>query len=662
MLFGWDTETCPIRPGWLAPPLVCLSWADQEGNDGLLHRKDVPSFFRKEVLTRRSTLVNAAFDLGVVGSAFPELMTPIFDHLLNDGFQDAMLRQKMVDIAYGKYSTNSKPKFWRPPGADRPKQVRYNLSDMHHYLCGSPLEKDEWRMRYAEFHDLPIDQWPEGAKRYAIDDAHATVHVHAKQDEKYEEEIFIDEFRQVRGHFGLHLIACWGIRTDPEAIERFGDTLTETFERTRDALRKVGIVRESGSRNMKLVKAKMFADLGVEGCKLTKKGDELYKQLVRDGAPKEEARRVALTENDHKYVSTDAESCEDATDAALKDYHEYSHVMKLRSTYIPLLTRGVQVPIQTYFESLLESGRTSTSPNIQNMPRAAGVRECFVPRPGTIYVGCDYDLAELRSLAQVCLDMLGYSSLAQALNAGMDPHLMMAAELMGSTYEEALHLKKNGSEEEKAHVKEMRTLAKALNFGFPGGLGAKTFCAFAKGNYGLTITQDQAKELKKTWLATWPEMQDYFSAVNNMMSERVVDPNDPENTRTYGYVKQVRSQRLRGRVSYTQCCNTFFQGLTADATKDALFEIARHQFCVPESPLYGTHTVNFIHDEYILEAPVERAHEVAMALRDIMVEVYNRWTPDVPMTAEPYIMHRWHKDAEAKYNKKGRLIPCDKAA
>src|SRR5690606_32482748 len=117
-------------------------------------------------------------------------------------------------------------------------------------------------------------------------------------------------------------------------------------------------------------------------------------------------------------------------------------------------------PIHSYFEVLRETGRTSSSnPNLQNLPRVDGVRECYVPRPGNVYISCDYDKAELHTLAQLCMDYFGESKLAEALNNGIDPHLQMAANILGIPYEEA----KDRLKAKDKEVKDTRQMAKAAN-------------------------------------------------------------------------------------------------------------------------------------------------------------------------------------------------------
>ncbi len=651
-MIAWDTETCPIRRGLLAPPLVCVSWASPDGRDGLVHRKEAEPLLRKKLLSDEMTLANAPFDLAVVGNEFPKLMPLVFEALAEDRVYDVLNRQKLYDIAHGRYSSTSKPKFFTDAEEQR-KKVFYSLDCTHQRLCGTPLEKDDWRMRYVEFWDVPISQWPEGAKFYSVEDSRAALRVHQEQDKLPDaDDLFVDQFRQARAHWALHLMACWGIRTDEKAVRELDERLQREWEEAKGQLVEAGLVRKNGKRYMKAVKELMFEALG-EDCHLTDKGELLFvDELARseDKGPVEVKREI-LTMNDYKYVSTNAESCEEAAlvgQGLLKSYHSYVHIQKLRTTYVTAFWTGVDLPIQTRFESILETGRTSSSkPNIQNLPREIGIRECFVPRKGCVFGVVDYDLAELRSLAQVCLEMVGYSKLAEALNAGFDPHLSVAAQILGISYEEALERKNAGDKE----IKEYRTLAKAANFGFPGGLGAKTFIAFARGTYGVVITEEQAIALKAQWLEMWPEMRAYFKMIDSLLHDS-------------DGISQYKSGRCRGGLSYTQACNTFFQGLTADAAKEALWEITKRQFCDPKSALYGTHLVNFVHDENILEVEEWRAHEATLEMRDIMVEVYNRWTPDVPMTAEPVLMRRWSKGAPdvCPRNDDGRLIPYEDAA
>jgi DNA polymerase I-like protein with 3'-5' exonuclease and polymerase domains len=142
--------------------------------------------------------------------------------------------------------------------------------------------------------------------------------------------------------------------------------------------------------------------------------------------------------------------------------------------------------IRSSYRTLVSTGRTScTKPNIQNMPREPEFREMFVPRPGYKFAVLDYSVIELRTLASVCLRRIGRSRLAEVISEGIDPHMYTAAMMMNLSVGEFAQLPPD--------IKKFkRQAAKAINFGVPGGLGAKRLAVYAHANYGVELTVDQA--------------------------------------------------------------------------------------------------------------------------------------------------------------------------
>jgi DNA polymerase I-like protein with 3'-5' exonuclease and polymerase domains len=321
------------------------------------------------------------------------------------------------------------------------------------------------------------------------------------------------------------------------------------------------------------------------------------------------------------------------------------------------------------------------------------------PRGALVYASADYDGLELRTMAQACLLLVGESNLARVLNAGRDPHLEMAASMLGMSYEQAKAIRKGDDKEAAARVDNARQAGKVANFGFPGGLGLEKLVLFARKAYKVELSQEpdptrpgrSARELKQTWLRTFPEFRKYFQAIGALESQ------DGTITLTHFF-----SNRIRGGATYTAACNSFFQGLGADATGNAAFLISEACYtptpCLhcegdgceraPEdggcarvasqvchschgtgvSPLYGTRMVNYVHDEFILECPEERGHEVAHELVRLMVTGAAPYLPDVPASAEPKLMRFWSKDAKQVWKDDPgvpggkRLIPWPKAA
>jgi DNA polymerase I-like protein with 3'-5' exonuclease and polymerase domains len=65
-----------------------------------------------------------------------------------------------------------------------------------------------------------------------------------------------------------------------------------------------------------------------------------------------------------------------------------------------------------------------------------------------------------------------------------------------------------------------------------------------------------------------------------------------------------------------------------------------------------------VHDEIVIEAPEERAHEAAMELARLMIVAMKMWCPDVPARASPVVSRCWSKDAEQVWEN-GQLVPWD---
>lgn len=612
-----DTETGLIRRALLVPPLVCVSFARENGESGVVLHKDAKKLCRS-LFKGKSLWANAPYDLAVIGNRFPDLIPLIFDALQNDRVYDVIIRQKLIDIAHGRYYG-----FYRGPD-DKAVKIGYSVADMAKRHCGVLMDKgeDTYRLRYAEFIDTPVHLWPKEAYDYAEGDSKILWPIFKVQEEENQDENMLSsQFAQSRADMALHLMSAWGIRTDRDAVEALDERTFKEWQEIAEELQEHGLIHNRGARNTKLAKKLLIDAVGPENCKLTPTGlkklsyDYTHEDAVKDG-----------------YVKLDEESCEESGEEILKKYARFGGLIKLRSTYITTLWKGVDYPIQSRYEVLRDTGRTSSrQPNMQNLPREPGVRECFIPRDGNVFIFSDYSLAELCSLAQMCIEVCGYSRLAERLNAGFDPHTDMAAQIMGISYEEAIKLRKNGDK----HFKQMRTLAKAADFGLPGGLGPDSFIDFAKASYGVVITREEAVDLRNKWHQAWPEMREYFAWIDSLMDGR-----------GRAFVQDERTGFFRGNISYTVTCNHWFQSRTAFSAKAAMWEVCRRQFAVPSSALYGTHTVAFIHDEIGIEAPEGVAHEAAMELESVMVEEFTKFHPDLAdaVAASPSMMRRWYKE------------------
>jgi len=115
-----------------------------------------------------------------------------------------------------------------------------------------------------------------------------------------------------------------------------------------------------------------------------------------------------------------------------------------------------------------------------------------------------------------------------------------------------------------------------------------------------------------------------------------------------------RSGRIAGRRRYTQACNVFVQGVAADGALKSFYEITKTCFD-RNSIFWGCRPVLFIHDEIIVEAPLEKASQVAVEVQRLMQENMQIFTPDVPSSCSPSMALRWYKNAEPIYDENGVL-------
>jgi len=615
-----DTETYLIKGG-NTPPLVCLSYAVQ-GKEGAV-RCGVATGREVRVILEgalKSTLPlvlhNAAFDFTVLMRAFPDLTPALFEAMRAGRVHDTKIRERLHKIAQG--GTGDGAEITASGG----RVTKLSLAGLAWKYLGLDLsakkEQGSVRYEYDSLAQQSAQEWPKEAVDYAALDALTTLMVFRAQEADLPPEELVDEFPQVRADFALSLMGTEGILVDQDAIGGVEDALTALVDAEKQALVDAGILRPQGTLDTDAVKG------------------------IVERAHVAQGREVPKT--DKGEVSCAKEALEGSEDPRLVRLVAYKEASKLRDTYLPALRWAARMDgrLRTSYQSLMQTGRTSSKePNLQNLPRAGGLRDCFVAGEGRVLVLCDYAAAEMRTLAQCVLDLCGKRTpLLEMYQArpDYDPHAHFGGFLLGLSYDEMRARLAAGDKE----AKKMRQRAKPANFGYAGGMGAQTFIAYAA-QYGVALTLDEAQELKDKWLQLY-DMRPWFNEADRASKgDGVVVP---------------RSLRRRGRVGYTQACNTPFQGLAADFAKRALFECARECYADPASPLYGCRPLVFVHDEIILEAPEERGHEAAMRLKAIMQDAQAHYCPDVPPCAEPALARRWLKDAEPVWVD-GRLVPWE---
>lgn len=645
---AFDIETHLIKPGMVFPKIVCVTLSD--GKTKKIHLASIGTMEILRLLQDPDVVLvghNVSFDLGCIVAEAIEMgqdphwvLSLVFEAYAADRIVDTMVRAMLVAIAEGKFQEFD--------GQRRGKQFSLDILALN-WLHRKIQKQDTWRLHYAALEHTPLAQWPQDALDYAITDAEVTWLVDeaitqwAIAEGQANGEI-PDEFRQARAAWVLHLMAGWGVRIDESLVK----TVRENLEAQRKA--SYSVMDTWG----------IFKKDKYGGYKLTKKGArqkdlKRLRALIADGYA-QQGEEPPLTDggkSGKKEIQTSADAARESGHVAAIAYADVVSADKLLNTYVPILERGAGgMPVTSNPNVLVASGRTSwQNPNWQNPPKVGGIRECVIARSGFVLCGADLDTVELRALAQSCLEILGYSEMAAALQRGEDLHLALAAEFMGIDYPTALARYQANDPQ----VIQERDTAKKVNFGLPGGMGAPKFAVTCINN-GTPLISDpnaplsdhiaRAKILRDAWFRKWPEMRAYLNHAGQIVGD--LGPS---------MIEQPWSGRIRGGLDYCSCANTYFQGRVADGTKLALWRVAYACYVDTTSPLYGSRLVLFLHDELILEVPEAKLHECGDELVKILCAAVQEVIPNIPITSCAVGTRRWHKGAKPlKIN--GRLVPC----
>jgi hypothetical protein len=647
---------------------------------------------------------NVAYDMGCLAAADPGLLPLIFKVYAEHRVFDILIAQALHAIAEGNLGQDPRDGQPTRDPATGKQSGRYSLAICADLVLGRTDAKarDRFRTSYALLEGLPLDDWPSEARQYPVDDAVNTLEVAVAQVDgggagptPGPHRNLADLPQQVETAFALHLGAIWGLRTDPERVAELKARTLEAHAGFVERMRALGFYGADGKRDLKAIKrAVVVAYGGGAPCPAGCRGGKVLSPKTGTPINCPACGGTALDVDPAPRtptggVSADRDALVESGDEDLAALGANQHEKTLE-TYLPKLedeTLGRWLSPNV----LVASGRTSYSGLIQLMTRGGGVRECFRARPGYVYCSVDYSAGELCTLAQVCVWLFGRSQMAETINASGDPgalHTAFAATLSGRTPEEMTALVKAGDED----AKKKRTVAKFLNFGLPGGMGAAKFILTArKESAGDTTLPDGRKvpglrfcvlldgaercgvekvtewagrptppicrrcaelvheQLRPAWFRQWPEVPQYFSWVTGKVEAG-------------GEFPCFGTERVRGGLEFTNGANNGFQALLADGAKAALRVVTRECYLARSSALWGTRPIFFAHDEIFSEMPEETAHLAGPRMSQVMVETLRQYVPDVCVVALPSLMRWWTKKAgDPCYDAAGKLIPYEDA-
>lgn len=685
---GIDTETELIN-GTEIPRVALISVSD--GRDHRLIRPEDLDAFVAVHADAHFVAHNASFDFAVVRKALKDPL-PWVEVAHSGRLHDTMILDALIRLA-------------REDGYPNPR----DLGTLARLYLGVVIDKDDpFRLRYSELLDRSWDSVDVGFFRYAIKDAIATRklwdvlrRIASDLIKPFERELLpgvvdrygiLTESLQVRGAIGLSEIERNGIALDRSLVESTRgklsgeiDTLVKQIQELPEA---EGLFKFSRSGELVLTASRKPA---TNQGKLIEILETISEELSLEDVP--QAEKTKKITSSVKYWGQYSERS-----LFLSLWVRLEEVAKLFQFFAGLKSER----IHPKYTTLVRTGRTSASgPNIQQLPRTGGFREMIIPSEGSYFLGIDYSAIELRTLAAVLERRYGRSRLADVLREGVDPHAFTASMFKGVSLEDFSRL---------SDRKKLRQQAKALNFGIPGGLGAKSLVSYAATTYGVDLSIEEATLFRDRLIKEiYPELGEYLkedsigilSANLRTSSHRVRSCFDSDGT--FGAVKRIvsgkgrssgeaygeafveriweslrtlnqnpklrdliaqrkgREQlfrelffspvvtitgRLRGKVGFSQSRNTPFQGVAADGAKIALWNLNRSGFRV----------VAFIHDEFLIEIPVEADHtEEASRVESILCDSMQQLCGSVPIACEYALSERWYKGAEGVFDDKKKL-------
>jgi DNA polymerase-1 len=279
----------------------------------------------------------------------------------------------------------------------------------------------------------------------------------------------------------------------------------------------------------------------------------------------------------------------------------YRTLSKLKSTYLDALVKMVDPSTgrvhTSYNQTVTATGRLSSSePNLQNIPirgeEGREIRKGFIADKGHYLVSADYSQVELRLFAHYSKD----EAFIEAFTHDKDIHTRTASEIL-TTGDEPV-------------TPEMRSIAKAINFGIIYGMGPR------KLSDELGIDFNTAKN----YISAYYER---YQGIKRYQEEMI------EKARKNGYVKTLFNRRrylpdiehgnnrIRSEAE-RMAINTPIQGTAADLIKKTMINIHGR---LKEEGL-ETKMLLQVHDELVFEVPEKELERVMPLIKEEMEGVY----------------------------------------
>lgn len=179
------------------------------------------------------------------------------------------------------------------------------------------------------------------------------------------------------------------------------------------------------------------------------------------------------------------------------------------------------------------SGRLSSSePNLQQIPKTsvdANIKKQLVAPNGKLYMALDYSQAELRIMAHLS----GDETYLEAFAKGQDPHLAIAANKYGVSYDEANKAYSDEQHPDYKLWKNRRKQAKQICFGIIYGIQKKLLAVkLSDPKAGIIVTPDEAQQQLNEFFQEHPKIKKFM-----INQEKVLV--------RHGYIKSLFGRKRR---------------------------------------------------------------------------------------------------------------------
>ena len=315
--------------------------------------------------------------------------------------------------------------------------------------------------------------------------------------------------------------------------------------------------------------------------------------------------------------------------AFLDYYDEWSELHTLSTRYLKVFNTHIKPDgrIHTSLSlAITVSGRVSSSnPNMMNNPKrsksAKKIRKLIAAPKGTRLLAVDESQSELRWMADVAND----PTMIQIFrNESLDIHTETAKSLYAGDW----------SKLTADDIDKQRRNAKTVNFGLIYGMMTNGFIKYAKVEYGVDLSWDQAEAWIEIFFGKYDGLPVYHKDIVDFCVE-------------HGYVESPFGRRRRLPEIYSnedyirseaerQAINTPIQGPSSDTVLIALNELRRKKRLNPKE----CKPILFVHDELVFEVKDKDsiAEKYAKAIKEEMehppIKKLFNYTMKVPLLAE----------------------------